>query len=417
LINLTRQPPVKTRFFYGWILVLIAGLTLFFSGPGQTYSVSMFIDSYINEFGWTRSTVSGMYSLGTLAAGMVMSIIGNLFDKYGHRKMSTLVATLFGIACLYMSLVNSIPMLFIGFFLVRMLGQGSMSLIGSTLIPQWFIKKRGFALSLVSLFGALSLALIPIINTWIIQNYDWRLGWRVWAILLWVLVAPVVYFFIRTRPEDVGLYPDNQQHEYENESNILEENSWTLKEAMKTSAFWIIVYATIVPSAIITGCVFHQISILGEAGLTPEKVALISAVISIVRFPFLLLAGRLADKIQLRKLLAAGQILVLAMLVSLLFANSVPIVVLYGALMGVQMAIQGLVLGVIWPDYYGRKHLSTIRGATMMVGVIGSALGPLPFGYAYDVFGSYQEIILVSMLFALVGTVVSLMAKKPVKTP
>jgi len=412
---MTDKPPIKTRVFYGWVMVALAGFTLFFSGPGQTFSVSMFIDSYINDFGWTRSTVSGMYSAGTLMAGMIMGVMGGLFDKYGHRKMGTAVAVLFGFALIYMSTISTVPMLLLGFFLIRLLGQGGMSLIGTTLVPQWFIKKRGRAISIVSVFGALSLATLPPINTWIIQNLSWQTGWRVWAVVMWLVVAPTIYFFIRTRPEDVGLSPDNEVQVLVDGVGVIEENSWTLKEAMRTRSFWMILYSVIVPSAIITGCIFHQISILGQAGLSPEKVALISGVTSIIRLPLILVAGQLADRIQLRYLLAASQGALLIMLVALYVANSVPLVMVYGVLMGTQMALQGLVMGVIWPDYYGRKHLSTIRGTTMMAGVIGSALGPLPFGFAYDVFGGYTEVVIASMLFPLVGTAFALLAKKPLK--
>ena len=412
---MTDKPPIKTRVFYGWVMVALAGFTLFFSGPGQTFSVSMFIDSYINDFGWTRSTVSGMYSIGTLIAGMLMGVVGGLFDRYGHRKMGTAVASLFGFALLFMSTVRTVPMLLVGFFLIRLLGQGGMSLIGTTLVPQWFIKKRGRAISIVSVFGAVSLATLPPINTWIIQNFSWQIGWRAWAVVTWVLVAPTIYYLIRTRPEDIGLSPDNEAYLTKEGFKVTEEVSWTLKEALRTRAFWMILYTVIVPSAIITGCIFHQISILGQAGLTPEKVALISGVISVIRLPLILVAGQLADRIQLRYLLAASQGVLFLMLGTLYAANSVPLVIVYGILMGTQMALQGLIMGVIWPDYYGRKHLSTIKGTTMMAGVIGSALGPLPFGFAYDVFGGYTEVVLVSMLFPLVGTVFALLAKKPAK--
>lgn len=413
---MTDKPPIKTRVFYGWVMVALAGFTLFFSGPGQTFSVSMFIDSYINDFGWTRSTVSGMYSMGTLVAGMIMGVVGRLFDRYGHRKMGTAVAILFGFALLYMSTIKTVPMLLFGFFLIRLLGQGSMSLIGTTLVPQWFIKKRGRAISIVSVFGAMGMATMPPINTWIIQNFSWQTGWRVWAVVMWVVVAPTVYFFIRTRPEEIGLSPDNEaQVLIEGEIGVAEEVSWTLNEAIRTRAFWMILYTVIIPSAIITGCVFHQISILGQSGLTPEKVALISSVTSLIRFPLVLVAGQLADRVQLRYLLATSQAILFIMLAGLYVANSVPLVMVYGVFMGAQMALQGIIMGVIWPDYYGRKHLSTIRGTTMMAGVIGSALGPLPFGFAYDVFGGYTEVIIVSMLFPLIGTAFALLAKKPVK--
>jgi MFS family permease len=232
---------------------------------------------------------------------------------------------------------------------------------------------------------------------------------------MWLVVAPTVYFFIRTRPEDVGLNPDNEPHVQVDGTGVVEEVSWTLKEAIRTRAFWMILYSVIVPSAIITGCIFHQISILGQAGLSPEKVALISGVTSIIRLPLILVAGQLADRVQLKYLLAVSQGILFIMLGALYVANSVPLVMVYGILMGTHMALQGLVMGVIWPDYYGRKHLSTIRGTTMMAGVIGSALGPLPFGFAYDVFGGYTEVVIASMLFPLIGTAFALLAKKPVQ--
>jgi len=128
--------PFRPPFFYGWLIVFVSAMTLFFSGPGQTYSVSTFIDSYIIEFGWSRSLVSGMYSLGTLTAGFLMIVMGGLFDRKGIRVMTTVIALAFGVACFGMSLISSLLMLFIGFMLIRFLGQGSMSLSGSILAPQ-----------------------------------------------------------------------------------------------------------------------------------------------------------------------------------------------------------------------------------------------------------------------------------------
>jgi MFS family permease len=414
---LSKKVPLKTPFFYGWIIVLISGLSIYFSGPGQTYNVSVYIDSYINEFGWSRTMVSSMYSMGTFAAGMMMGIIGRLFDHYGHRKMSMIIAACFGGALFFMSTVNSVTMLLVGFFLIRLFGQGSMGLIGGTLVPQWFIRRRGRAMSIVSVFGALSLATFPVMSIWLIQNFGWQNGWRLWTIVLWFVALPLFYYFIRTRPEDVGLYPDNEvlPESHNGEVTFFEEESWTLREALRTRSFWFVNYITIIPSAIITGCVFHQISILGQSGLSPETAALISSVISLVNLPIVLLAGGLADRIQMRYLMALTQGLLLAVVLSLYIANSMTLVLIYGIIMGIQMGIQAIIRGVVWPDYFGRKHISTIRGVNMMAGVIGSALGPLPFGYAFDKFGGYSEILLFSMIFPFAGILIGLLAKKPVK--
>ncbi|MCW4012495.1 MAG: MFS transporter [Candidatus Bathyarchaeota archaeon] len=413
---MSEKTPIKTPFFYGWIIVIVAGLAAYFSGPGQTYTVSVYIDSYINEFGWSRTTVSSMYSMGTFAAGMLMGIIGKLLDKYGHRKIASIIAVGTGIAFFFMSMVSSVPMLLIGFFLIRLLSQGSMGLISGTMVPQWFIKRKGRAMSIVSVFGALSMASYPAINIWLIQRFGWQNGWRTWTIVAWLVVVPLFYFFIRNRPEDVGLYPDNEKPVEDNgEVVIIEEEAWTLQEALRTRSFWLVNYVTVIPSAIITGCVFHQISILGQSGLSPETAALISTVTSLINLPIALLAGGLADKYPLRYLMAINQGLLLAMVAALYYADSLTLVLVYGAFMGIMMGMQAIVRGVVWPEYFGRKHLSTIRGVNMMAGVIGSALGPLPYGYAYDLFGGYSEVLLASMIFPLLGIFLGYLAKKPEK--
>jgi len=414
---MSSKQPIKTSYYYGWIIVLISGLAVYFSGPGQTYNVSVYIDSYINEFKWSRTTVSSMYSLGTFAAGMLMGFIGKLFDQYGHRKISIIVATLFGAAIFFMSTVNTLTSLLIGFFLIRFLGQGSMSMIGGTLVPQWFIKRRGRAMSLVSVFGALSSATFPMINIWLIGNFGWQNGWKFWTAILWIIVTPLFYILIRNKPKDIGLYPDNRQITTNNTGNIPfhEEESWTLKEALRSKEFYYVNYITLIPAAIITACVFHQISILGLSGLSPETVALISTVTSLINLPIVLLAGGLADKYPLNKLMALTQAVLLVMVVALYMANSISLVLIYGVLMGIQQGLFGIVRGVVWPEYFGRKNLSTIRGVNMMVGVIGSALGPLPFGYAFDIFGGYTEVLLISIIFPLIGIVIGYLAKKPVK--
>jgi MFS family permease len=406
--------PFSPPFFYGWVISIISALILFFSGPGQTYSVSIFIEPIIQDFNWTRSIVSSMYSIGTLTAGLLIGFMGNLFDKKGHRIMTTLVILGLGLACIWMGFVQNIIMLSIGFFLIRLLGQGSMSLASMTLTPQWFIKNRGKALSLVSFGGTLGSVLLPPINALLIQNFGWRNGWRFWTLLLCLIMAPISYFLIRNKPEDVGLLPDNQIDREIDTDTILEEN-WTLNEAVRTRAFWLLMFCLAVPSAILTGLIFHQVSVMKEIGITAELAALVLSTMAMVRIPILFIAGQLADRIQPRLLMAVNQFLLLSAIVMLYFANDIQLALIYGGLSGLMMGLQSIMSGVIWPDYFGRRYLSSIRGVTMMAGVIGSSLGPLPFGFAYDLFGGYNEILLISLIFPTLGVMAALLAKKPIK--
>lgn len=70
-------------------------------------------------------------------------------------------------------------------------------------------------------------------------------------------------------------------------------------------------------------------------------------------------------------------------------------------------------MGVIWPNYYGRQHLGSIQSVTHAAGIIGSAIGPIQFGWAYDQFGSYTGVLIVSAVMWTLGTVLAFFAKPP----
>ena len=131
----------RVPFFYGWVILAVSALALFISGPGQTYSVSMFVDPIIADLGWSRTSVSGLYMAGSITAGVIMILVGRLLDKYGARVMITAVCILFGLAAIWMSSVDHPLKLYAGFVAIRTLGQGSLTLIPTTLIALWFVRR------------------------------------------------------------------------------------------------------------------------------------------------------------------------------------------------------------------------------------------------------------------------------------
>lgn len=124
-----------------------------------------------------------------------MVFVGRFIDRFGLRAMMVIVGTLFALACFFNSIVSSMWMLAVGFFLIRLLGQGSMSLIPNTFVAQWFVKKRGRAFSFMTLGSFASAMLFPIMNTWLIQTWDWQFAWRFWGVALLVVFIPIAFFF------------------------------------------------------------------------------------------------------------------------------------------------------------------------------------------------------------------------------
>ncbi|MDR5658728.1 MFS transporter [Serpentinicella sp. ANB-PHB4] len=410
----------NSSIYYGWVIVAIAALGVFFSGPGQTYSVSIFINYYVENLGWSRTLVSSYYSFATLTAGLMIPIIGRKIDKLGHRKMMSLVAFLLALACLWMSFVTQPIMLFVGFLCLRLFGQGSMTLIPSTLVPQWFINKRGKALSLMALGGVAGSTLLPIINNYLIGAVGVNFTWRVWTVLLMTVMMPVAYGLVRNKPEDIGIQPDGNEGLKDTEDLInttIEvdyDRSWTVKEAIRTRAFWLMLFCSMVPAMVNTGITFHMISILGIQGFDSNFAALVLSITAMVQLPLTFLAGHIVDRVQVHYVKGLNFIILLIAVILLLYGVSSKILIIYAILHGTFVAFDSVSTGVLWPNYFGRENLGSIRGITMTAMVIGSALGPLPFGYFYDQFGGYREILLIMLIFPILSSLFAFISPKPI---
>ncbi|MDG5789760.1 MFS transporter [Evansella sp. AB-P1] len=409
-------------FYYGWFMVLIAAMGVFFSGPGQTYSNSMFVDEYIKSFGWSRTEVSGLYSVATLIAGFSMMLVGRYIDRFGQRTMLVFASTALAAACFFNSIVSSMWMFAIGFFLIRLLGQGSMGLIPNTLVAQWFIEKRGRAVSFVSLASFASAMLFPIINTWLIETWDWQFAWRFWGFAILVLFVPIAFFGVRNRPEDVGLVPDGKVKKEKNKRSTgmgvpvpISEVSWRLKEATKTRAFWMILICVAIPSMINTGITFHIISIFGSNQLEPSVAAMVLSLTAFVGIPMSFISGFITEKIKTNYLLAIVFIIEFLVLLLLLILTNYFVAIVLGVLWGVANGLGRISTSVIWPNYFGRKYIGSINGVGVTFGVVGSSLGPLPFGFGFDLFQSYTPVLLMSLIFPVIGLACALLATKPNK--
>ncbi len=406
----------KPSFFYGWIIVAVAALGVFFSGPGQTYSVSVFIDSFIKDFGWSRSFVSSLYSGGTLLAGFFLFFIGRSIDKFGHRIMMPLVALLFGLSCIGLSFVFHPFMLFMGFMLIRLLGQGSMTLLSSTLVPQWFFRRRGLALSFLTVGAGVSSTLLPPFNTWIIQTFNWQSGWLFWGVMLVLVMTPCALIFVRNRPEDLGLRPDNRavKNDVEVVDNPLEINSWNFQEARKTLSFWLILFAMFVASLVNTGITFHLISLLAPRGVSAMGAASVLSIMAFVALPVAFLAGWILDRWQNPRIFLfltfLGHLIFIFMIYQ---TGSVWAAWIAGVIWGAVVGSQSMSFNYIWPHYYGREYLGSIRGFAMVSTVLGSAFGPLPFGLAFDYWGGYGEILLITAILPFLAVLACFLAVPP----
>ena len=407
----------RLPFSYGWVIVAIGGLCVFMSSPGQTYVVSVFVDPLIEETGWSRTLVSGIYSAGSVSAFVGAILAGKAFDRFGARWSLIGVAALFGLAAFSMGKISSPVQLYFGFFAIRSLGQTALTLVATSMVAVWFIRLRGRATAATMLAGPGGQAAFPPLVYAIIAASNWRNAWTVMAIAIWAVLLPPAFLLVRRSPESVGLLPDGDRRRAPaSPSAARREEGWKVAEAFRTRSFWLLLLAGVPLSLVGTALTFHHISLMKSKGIEEGLAAGILSLIAIVALVATFLTGYLLDRFPNRLVLAAGQgVLVLAMLWTLVMSEPWHGVV-YGLLFGLA---DGLVLTtniVIWPNYFGRRYIGGIRGAAAIGMVVSSGLGPLPFGFLFEATESYNTAILAFVALPVICGAAALAAVQPTRS-
>lgn len=232
-------------------MVAVSGLGVFLAGPAQPYGVSVFVDPMREEFSWSRSQISIAYSVATLIGALAVIVSGRLLDRVGHRLFLSFAALGFGAALTMMSFVDGLASLTVGYALLRGFGIGALLLDSRTLASQWFVRRRGRVLSLVAIGGSLSLALVPLANTFLIERFNWRDAWRIDAIIVVIVLVPVAAIAVRNRPEDIGQQPDGIAETPRSQDAAAPrwsaEVDWEPRDAIRTRTFWLLLGASMVP--------------------------------------------------------------------------------------------------------------------------------------------------------------------------
>jgi len=408
----------RVPIYYGWVILIAAGIGIIMTSPGQTYSVSIFIEHFIEDLGLSRGLVSTLYTVGTLLASFALPAIGRQIDRRGPRAMVGYITLGLAMACVYMGFVQNAVMLGAGFVLIRMLGQGSLGMVSTNVVNRWWVRRRGSVLAMVTvLTGLLGSGSFPSLIQALIGRFGWRVTYPLLGGLVAAVMLPVGLAFYRRDPESFGLLPDGAKlrtaaGEDPAQRDPVEEN-WTRSEALHTRAFWIIGLAGATNSMLGTGLQFHMVSIFADAGLSAAAAAAAFMTIATAGAVVRLIAGLLVDRAPIRYLLAVALV---GQAVSLWMAprlTSMASARFYGIVMGITGALSMTVSAVVWAKYFGRQHLGAITGVSSMIGVAGSALGPMPMGIARDLLGSYTWALTVLAAWPLLLSVGVLFTRRP----
>lgn len=408
----------RTPFYYGWVVLFVAALASFVSGPGQTFTFSVFQDSFINDLGLSATAISTLYLFGSLTAAGMIIFIGRSLDRYGPRRMMVVSVVVLGLGALWLSRVHSSWQLFVGFTIMRTMGQGALSLIPATVVSIWFVRKRAMALALMALGGALASGIYPFYGATLIGEFGWRTAWVAIAVTGWVLLIVPAIIFIRTSPESIGLLPDGDTSDGApgDDSKVKEshsEFSWSVREATRSRTLWFLIFAGSAQSLVGTGVAFQQVSIMTSKGMTIGAAAGVFGIMAPTAIAGQFLAGYLAGRYPVRYLIAAGQMGIVAAMIMLLGSSELWHAYIYGAILGTVMGFLMNLNHVVWPNYFGRRHLGSIRGITNFGTMSAAAIGPLPLALSLDLTGSYAVGLIIYMVLPPLCGLAAILAGRP----
>ena len=391
-----RAALTKPGVFYGWWIVAAGTVILFISSGIGFYGHGVILDPLRNQHGWSKATISSAITLYFFATGAFGLLIGRLIDKYGPKWFLVIGSLVMGSGFVFLSRISATWQLY-AIYLFLALGFSCTSLVPvNTLITNWFIRKRGFAMSLTN--TGLSLGGIVLVPLAVYMISDWGLNVAlpVLGTIFWVVIIPTALFFIKQRPSDLNQFPDGilqddpGSEKMDSALNVeMQMRTWTRRQAVRTGAFWAIVTAFLMALGGQIAFLVHQVSFLGKyLGIAGAATAVsLTAGASIAGRLFL---GTFVDRCDKRYVTMVCFLIQGVAVMALAYYNHVVVLYLgtfaFGLTMGSIIMMQSLITG----ECFGLKSFATVSGIAGLFTMSGAAFGPMLAGFIYDVTDSYR---------------------------
>ncbi|MFC2044843.1 MFS transporter, partial [Chloroflexota bacterium] len=280
---------------------------------------------------------------------------------------------------------------------------------------KWFIKKRGLAFSFVASGAGIGAVILLPVLAWLIIEFGWRTTSILAGSSMLIFGLPAVYF-LRSTPEEMGLRPDGGTVAVATEATIddsSEELNLTVRESLKTSAFWVYNIGMVCRGAILSSIVVHQIPRLVDIGIGYQTAAGVLGQMVFVSIVGRLVFGWLSDRFDKRRILFAC--FLLQAIGMWIFINAYTTGMLY-----LYVVVYGLGYGGAIPlthalraDLFGRKTFATIFGITTLITILPTVAAPVFIGYLFDVTQSYSASFYALIIVSLIGGFTFLAIRKP----
>ncbi len=411
----------KPLIYYGYWLVGVAFMAQLISAGSQTYVSGVFLVPMTEDLDWTRTEFTTAQTVGRFIMAFFGIFVGSMIDRGYSRGLMIAGVTLLGAGLFMTSGVNELWqwILLRGFLFTigaAMLG----NLVVNVMLSKWFVQRRGMAVGIAAMGISTAGVVLPLALTPFVDEYGWRAGWQLLAVIAWVSIYPIA-MLMRSTPEEHGLNPDGRSDE-EMRTSAGEAartdfaNSLTRSEALRTATLYQIVLAFGFSSIGIGTVMFSTIPFVTDAGFSRTTASFMIA------FGLALPAGlvkpiwgTLADIFSARLMAALCFLSAAAgmwMIVGAARTNETMLLAVGFVLVGIGIGGQIPIQEMIWGSYFGRRYLGSVRSVAMPFTLFFGAGGPLVVQLYFDRVGDYDgAFYAVSALWVLAAGLVLLIRR------
>ena len=418
--------PRLRNLFYGWKLV---GLTLLVTGliSGPIWNgVGVWVNALEIHFGWSRTQLTGAFSLTQLEGSIVGPFIGYLIDRQGPRRMIFLGLMVTGFGFIVFSRTTNLPMFYFAYTLIMLGTMSGTWLPLMAMLNRWFNRKRATAMAIAGEGDFIGAFLMVPAMAWSVA--PGHLGWSataLWIGVVFMAVAWPISRFVRDRPEDLGQRADGDppidlqqgrgavDHGPGRNMPDRDQPDFTARQSIRTSAFWFITFGHGLSSMLFVTLTVHLIPLLTDQGLSLQTAAYIWSVMMVAGAVFQPIGGYVGDRIPINVAAFAFTILQTVGFFLVVFVNNVPMAVLFAVIYGAGFGGRVPLTTAIPGEYFGRKAFATISGIGMAPRWVLMLAAPLFAATMFDARGDYTFAFLILGFFGAMGGVLFLFAKKP----
>ena len=378
-----------SRVFYGWWVAAAFSLIIFLS-TGLRFAVGPFLKPVVGDLGLDRGTFSLVISLSLFLYGAFMPLVGPLVDRWGPRVVCGMGAVVMAGSLVLTGTMTSVWQFALYYGVLAALGLAATGhVVASATLTRWFVRRRGTAVSLLSVASMAGIALLVPIVMWCILSVGWRAAYMILGVASLAITLPLSIWVLRDCPEDIGLHPDGRAPEPAAPGAAPVVERTATADALRTPSFWLMGGGLFSCGFSMSLLSAHGVPMLTDHGFHEMTASSAIGFLGMTSIAGGMLIGVLSDRYG-RKPMLASVYLIRVLALSLLFLAREPVaLVAVAAIGGLGMAGSLAMTGALSADIFGRFSVGSIFGLIFLIHQMGAALGSWLAGFLFDLSGGY----------------------------